>query len=32
MCVPVVLFRQRLVNAIIEVFVVREYDVTANIV
>ena len=32
MCVPVVFFGQCLVNAVVEVFVVREDDVPANIV
>jgi hypothetical protein len=32
MCVPVVFFRQGLVDAVIEVFVVRENDMTTDIV
>ena len=32
MCVPVVFFGQCLVNAVVEIFVVREDDVPANIV
>lgn len=32
MCVPVILFWQGLVNAVVEIFVMREDDVPANIV